>query len=263
MMWRVALGVVAAALIALAAHRARLLSTSGAIASSIVGSLAVAAGWNWGVVLVVYFVAAAVLSHFGRRAKSIRTDAIVAKPGPRDASQVLANGATFAVAAVGALIWPSPLWGALAAGSLAASEADTAATEIGTLFGGEPQSILTYQRVPIGTSGGVTALGTLAAVAGASFVSVIAVALDMVDARTTPWWAIVVCGFAGAMVDSLLGATLQARRWCDACNLGTERRIHRCGNTTRGAGGIRWLDNDAVNLVSSAAGGLLAAILAR
>ena len=261
MMWRVALGVVAAALIALAAHRARLLSTSGAIASSIVGSLAVAAGWSWGVALVGYFVAAAALSHFGRRAKSIRTDAIVAKPGPRDAWQVFANGATFSVAAVGALTWPSPLWGALAAGSLAASEADTAATEIGTLFGGQPRSILTYQRVPIGTSGGITALGTLAAVAGAAFMSVIAVALDVVDAHTTP--AVVACGFAGAIVDSLLGATLQARRWCDACNLGTERRIHRCGSTTRGAGGIPWLNNDAVNLVSSAAGGLLAAILAR
>src|SRR5262245_38208221 len=117
MMVRVALGVVAAALIALAAHRKRLLSTSGGIAASIVGSLAVAAGWNWGALLVAYFVAAAALSHVGRRAKAARTDAIIAKPGPRDASQVLANGATFAVAAVGFLIWPSHLWGALAAGS--------------------------------------------------------------------------------------------------------------------------------------------------
>lgn len=263
MMWRVALGIVAATLIALAAERARLLSTSGAVAASIVGSLAVAAGWNWGVLLVSYFVAAATLSHIGRRAKSIRTEAIVAKPGPRDASQVLANGAAFAVAAVGALIWPSHLWGALAVGSLAASEADTAATEIGTLLGREPRSILTRQRVPVGTSGGITALGTAGAIVGAAFVAVTAIVLHVVDGRAIPWWTIVGCGFAGAVVDSLLGATLQARRWCDACNLGTERRIHRCGNATRAAGGIRWLDNDAVNLVSSAAGGLLAAILAR
>src|SRR5262245_59144673 len=261
MMWRVALGVIAAALIALAAYRARLLSTSGAIAASIVGSLAVAAGWNWGVLLVAYFVAAAALSHIGRRAKSVRTDAIIAKPGPRDASQVLANGAPFAIAAVGALIWPSHLWGALAAGSLAASEADTAATEIGTLLGGEPRSILTRRHVPVGTSGGITVSGTLGAFLGAAFVAVIAILIHVADRLAISWWTLVGCGFAGAVVDSLIGASVQARRWCDACNIATERRIHGCGNPTRASGGIRWLDNDAVNLMSSAAGGLLAAIL--
>jgi len=262
-MWRVALGVIAAALIALAANRARLLSTSGAIAASIVGSLAMIAGWNWGVLLVAYFVAAAALSHIGRRAKAARTDAIIAKPGPRDASQVLANGAMFAAAALGGLIWPSHLWGALAVGSLAASEADTAATEIGTLLGGEPRSILTRRHVPVGTSGGITAFGTVGAFAGATFTVIIGIVLHVVDSSAFHSLALVGCGFAGAVIDSLLGATVQARRWCDGCNLATERRIHRCGEATRAAGGVAWLDNDAVNLVSSAAGGLLAAILVR
>jgi uncharacterized protein (TIGR00297 family) len=262
-MSHVALGVIAATVIALTAHRARLLSTSGAVAASIVGSLAVAAGWNWGVFLVAYFVAAAALSHIGRRAKAERTDAIIAKPGPRDASQVLANGAMFAAAALGSLIWPSHLWGALAVGSLAASEADTAATEIGTLLGGDPRSILTRRHVPVGTSGGITAFGTLGAVVGAAFTAVAGIVLHVVDSSAFQSWALVGCGFAGAVVDSLLGATVQARRWCDVCNLATERRIHRCGTATRAAGGIHWLDNDAVNLVSSAAGGLLAVILAR
>jgi uncharacterized protein (TIGR00297 family) len=262
-MWQVALGVIAAALIALAAHRARLLSTSGAIAASIVGSLAVLAGWNWGALLVAYFVAAATLSHIGRRAKSARTDAIIAKPGPRDASQVLANGAMFAAAALGALVWPSHVWGALAVGSLAASEADTAATEIGTLLGGEPRSILTRQHVPVGTSGGITTFGTLGALVGAGFTVIIGTVLHVVDSSAFQSWTLVGCGFAGAVVDSLLGATVQARRWCDLCDLATERRVHRCGEVTRAAGGIAWLENDAVNLVSSAAGGLLAAFLAR
>jgi uncharacterized protein (TIGR00297 family) len=263
MIWRTASGALAAALIALIAHRARLLSTSGAIAASIIGTLAVAVAWSWGALLIVYFLAAALLSRLGRRAKEARTESIVAKPGARDAAQVLANGGAFAVAALGILVWPHAAWAALAAGSVAASEADTSATEIGTLFGGEPRSIVSARHVPPGTSGGVTLVGTLASVGGAAFVAMVALALGVLDARPLAFWIVAAGGLAGALLDSILGATLQARRWCDACNLATERRIHRCGNSTRAAGGIPWLDNDAVNLVSSAAGGLLAALLAR
>ena len=62
-------------------------------------------------------------------------------------------------------------------------------------------------------------------------------------------------------------ATLQARRWCDACGSETERMLHDCNTgsavPTRHLRGFRFLDNDVVNFVSSTAGGLLAALLAR
>jgi uncharacterized protein (TIGR00297 family) len=246
----------------LIAWRERLLSTSGAVAASIIGSLAVASAWSWGGLLVFYFVVAAIVSRVGRQKKEARTRLVIAKSGPRDAAQVLANGGVFAVAALGNVLLPHPAWAVVAASSLAASEADTSATEIGTLFGGEPRSILDRTRVPAGTSGGVTAVGTVAALAGASVVALVARLLGVVD-RPTTTWLILICGFAGAIVDSLLGATLQAKRWCDACNLATEHRVHRCGHRTRLVGGLSWLDNDAVNLVSAALAGLLAALLAR
>jgi uncharacterized membrane protein len=68
-------------------------------------------------------------------------------------------------------------------------------------------------------------------------------------------------GAAGAMADSLLGATLQERRWCDACALATERRVHDCGTRTRLAGGLAWMDNDAVNLLATLTGAVVAATL--
>lgn len=253
-------GFLLAALIALVAWRTRSLSSSGASTATIIGTLAVTAGWSWGVLLIVYFASSSALSHLGRSAKERRTASIVAKAGPRDAAQVLANGATFAAAALFLLLTPDARWIALGAGSLAASAADTWATEIGTLAGGNPRSILTWRTTQVGTSGGVSLTGTLAAIGGAAFVALVAASLG---------WTWIVCrnvligGIAGAFIDSLLGATLQSRRWCDACSRETERAIHDCGAQTRPHGGFFWMDNDVVNFMSATAGGLLAMILYR
>jgi uncharacterized protein (TIGR00297 family) len=262
-MGRLELGVAAAALFAFFAQRARLLSTSGAVAASFIGAVAVAVGWSWGALLILYFGFAAILSRIGRSRKAIRTEGIVAKEGPRDAAQVLANGGPFVAAAIGMLIRPHPGWAALAVGSLAASEADTSATEIGVLAGGEPRSLLTLQPVAPGTSGGITLAGTMASVVSAAFVAVVAGLLAVVALDADMIWRTTLAGVAGAFIDSVLGASLQTKRWCDGCNLPTERRIHRCGSDTRVVGGISWLDNDAVNFLSGAAGGLLAVLLSR
>ena len=60
------------------------------------------------------------------------------------------------------------------------------------------------------------------------------------------------------MVDSLLGATVQAMYYCPACEKETERRIHNCGTRTRPMRGVTWLNNDVVNFIATFFGGLLA-----
>jgi uncharacterized protein (TIGR00297 family) len=247
-------GAFAAAIIALAAHRARSLTRSGAMAAVVIGSLAVAVSWSWGALVVAYFVMTSALSRIGGDAKR-RAPSIIDKTGPRDAVQVLANGGVFAIAALGMLVRPHDAWLALAAGALAASAADTWATEIGTAFGGEPRSILTLKPVPPGSSGGVSIAGTTAALGGATAVALVALILG------TPVHtciAAAVGGFAGAIIDSVIGATLQAQRWCNRCAIATERAVHDCGEPTRIAGGLHWMNNDAVNFLSGLAGGLLA-----
>jgi uncharacterized protein (TIGR00297 family) len=260
MIGRTFAGLALAALISLAARRSRSLTSSGAIAATAVGTIAVAAGWNWGTLLIIYFAVSTALSRVGRASKERRTASIIAKGGARDATQVLANGAMFAAAALVATMRPDVRWIALGAGSLAASAADTWATEIGTLYGGTPRSILTWRTVPVGTSGGISAIGTVAAAAGAVFIGLVVAALGWTSmvARN-----VMIGGLAGAIVDSLLGATMQSRRWCDVCQRETERMVHDCGTPTRHLRGFVWLDNDLVNFLSNAAGGLIAAILTR
>ena len=248
---RAAGGLVAALAIAVAARRARSLSTDGAVCATVVGTVCVAAGWDWGALLIAFFLTGTVLSHIGRRRKEARTHAIVEKGGERDSLQVLANGGMFAVAALAYVAHPTTLWQAIGAGALASSTSDTWATEIGTMGAGTPRSILSGRPVAAGTSGGVTAFGTLAAIAGAAFLGGMALLLGW-PARVAA--AAVVGGVVGSTADSVLGATLQARRRCTQCNLATERLVHSCGAETTASGGLWWLTNDGVNAVSSAIG---------
>ncbi len=257
MLLRAAVGLLAATVIALAAHRAGSLSRSGAVAALLVGAAATAAGYAWGALLVIYFVASVGLSRLGGARKDARTASVVAKRGARDALQVVANGGIFAACAL--LVAPlGDTMSAAALGALAAATADTWATEIGTLYGGAPRSVRTGKAVSAGTSGGITATGSIAMIAGAAFIAVVAAALSL----PASMHVVTIAGIVGAMADSLLGATLQERRWCPACSTSSERRVHDCGAPTTFAGGLAWMDNDMVNLCATVVGAAVAVLLA-
>jgi uncharacterized protein (TIGR00297 family) len=253
---RAAAGALVAAAIALAAWRAGSLSRSGVAAAFFVGTIAIAAGWTWGALLIAYFVSSSLLSRMGAALKAQRSGSIVEKAGARDAAQVLANGAVFALAALLQVIHPSVLWLAAGAGALAASAADTWGTEIGMLSKSSPRMITTWKIVPTGTSGGVSAIGLGAIVAGALFMSV---AAWLVHRNVHVALAVSLGGLAGALVDSISGALWQSRRFCAQCNCATERFVHDCGTRTERAGGIGWLNNDGVNAVCTLVGSLVAA----
>lgn len=261
------MGVIGTAIVAVAARKSRTLSTSGVLASAVVGTVSLAAGWSWGMLLLAHFVAASSLSKIGGRRKAARIGPLVEKGDQRDATQVIANGGLYALAAFAYVVAPGQVWYAIGIGALAASAADTWATEVGTLAGGEPISIVHWQiaggwrlsgsRVPPGTSGGITLVGTLAGVAGALFIAAGA-ALAM---WPVSFAAAALGGLSGSLADSVLGATLQAQSYCDVCGALTERAVHTCGAPTRHVRGIRGFDNDAVNAVCSGVGALVALLL--
>ena len=260
MMARAIAGLALAATIAALAWRAGSLSRSGAGAAVIVGALAVTAGWSWGILLIWFFVSSSVLTHWRERIKTARTRSVVERGGTRDAVQVMANGAVFALAGAVGLWQGSTSWQAFGLGSLATAAADTFATEVGTAFGATPRLILGGRRVVAGTSGAVSGMGTLASFVGAASMGGAA----WVMAWTAPVAvAVSVGGVVGAFADTLLGATVQERRHCDQCGQATERRVHDCGTTTSRTGGMRGFRNDAVNLTSGALGGLAAVAMWR
>ena len=254
---RAAARAVLAIIVSAIAVNRRTLTRDGAVAASVTGTICAAAGWSWVAILIAFFITSTLLSRLGEDAKLETIRGLIEKGSERDALQVLANGGAFTLAAAGSVLAPSSAWFVIGAGALATSAADTWATEIGTLLSRSPRSILTWQRVNSGTSGGVSLAGTAAAVAGAAFIAVVA--------TLTGWPPRAVCaalvgGVAGCLLDSVLGASLQAKLWCDACGRETERNVHDCGATTRHAGGIRWMNNDLVNALSSIGGASIGAL---
>lgn len=223
-----------------------------------VGALSVAAGWAWAALLVGWFIASSALTRAGARAKAARTQATLGASGARTALQVLANGGVYAVAALAATLSATPWLGAAALGALAAAAADTWATEIGLLGGGTPRSIVTGAAVEAGLSGGVTWMGSLGGVAGAAAVAVAANLL--VPTMPASPLLIAGAGVLGGLGDSVLGATVQAKRRCARCDRWTERATHDCGVATDHGRGWRWMTNDTVNLLATCIGAAAASL---
>jgi uncharacterized protein (TIGR00297 family) len=71
--------------------------------------------------------------------------------------------------------------------------------------------ITTWERVPPGTDGGVTLLGSATGLAAGAVIAAVASAGGMIEWRQV--WIPVVVGFVGMLIDSMLGATVQRRGW--------------------------------------------------
>ncbi len=238
---------VLAGLVALVAYRRRALSLSGAFAATGVGSVVFARGGLHGAAtLLAFFVSSSALSRVGEGRRG--TGLAQAKGGRRDAAQVLANGGAATLA--------------LACGSqagfvngLAAAAADTWATEVGLLARQRPRLITTWSPVQPGVSGGVTLAGLLASVGGAALVG-------------GTWWLAggswravrlaVLTGVFGSVLDSVLGATVQALYSCCGCGTLSERRgCAECSGATQRVRGLAGVDNDVVNALATAAAAAL------
>jgi uncharacterized protein (TIGR00297 family) len=252
------IGAVFAGVLALGAWRARALSASGAGAAFVVGTLTYASGAvPFTLVLLAFFLPSVALSRLGKRRKRELVD--IGKGGARDAFQVLANGGVATACAVLFALTHDPRWAWAFAGAYAAATADTWATEIGTLARQTPRSIFTLRPIPTGLSGGITLPGTLAEIAGALWIGAAAFALLSGPRSALP--AVALAGVVGSTVDSILGATVQELRRCDACGRNCETDPHACGAPTRLVRGIPGASNDVVNLLATVAGAAVAFVL--
>jgi uncharacterized protein (TIGR00297 family) len=171
----------------------------------------------FGLLLAVFAVTLAATRLGGRRKQQLRA---AEAAGGRSASQVIAN---LGVAGLIAAVAPAG-WTVLAVAALAEAAADTSSSEIGLAFSGKTILITNWKPVRPGVDGGITLHGTAAALLVAGSIALTARFTGLVSAGNA---AIITCaGFLGTLIDSLLGALAERRGW---------------------------LNNDLVNLLSTAA----------
>lgn len=253
------------ALIAALAYWRGSLSESGALGALIIGTLTFGfGGWQWGILLAVFFISSSLLSHFKAEEKKVAAEKFD-KGHRRDMGQVLANGGLGAViATLSAFVpesaVPSAFWFFLFLGVMATVTADTWATELGTLSKQPPRLITNGRIVEVGTSGGVSPLGTTVSFLGGLTIGLVAgLITDYALLVTAAAGAI--GGLAGSLMDSLLGATVQQIYYSEARQKETEKKVEADGTPNQPLRGWSWMNNDIVNFLSSLVGGMISAAI--
>lgn len=259
------IGAVGALIVASSAYRKQSLTASGAAAAVLMGTIYYGAGnLFWFGTLLLFFITSTALSKY-RQSSKHELEKSYAKTGNRDAGQVFANGGIGMVLCLLHFINPHEAWIFLFIGVMATVTADTWATEFGSLSRKPPRSILNGKQLPAGTSGGVSWLGSTAAAMGGAVIGGGAWLFGLWSGLESDLIAFIIAGLlgglAGAFTDSLMGATVQKMYRCTVCGKAVEVHQH-CGKETKRSGGWSWMTNDAVNLISSLIGGLVAWLVA-
>jgi uncharacterized protein (TIGR00297 family) len=247
------LGIALGLVISAAAYAAKLLSASGAVMTFLLASpLYGIGGWQWTVPIVTFFVLSSLLSKAGAKRKA-SLETMFEKGGVRDYAQVAANGGVAGMLVILSYLVRDFNFYPLYLGAVAAVTADTWGTEIGLLSTSEPRLVTNWRPVARGSNGAVTLIGLVGGLIGAGVIAGSA-SPWIWDFRVALW--VVLAGAVGSLVDSLLGATVQAHYRCTVCSMVTERRTHH-EMPAEFVRGLRWMNNDAVNWVCALTGALV------
>lgn len=255
-------GLLLSGAVALASFRLRLLTVAGGLGAVAVGTLAFAiGGWPLWLLLMWFFGSSNVASKLMALSAVKRNGGAPASrkhSGPRTLRQVLANSVPFLACALAYTATGEPWLLLLASGALAASTADTWASEVGVYSRRPPVNILTREPMQRGLSGGVSPLGLAATVVGAVTSAFLAMLLFHAFGYAIPtgpdaFFFIIACGVVGSLVDSVLGVVMQAKYRCPNDAEGGLVETPPCGAQAALVSGYAWVTNDAVNLMSGIA----------
>ncbi|WP_291767593.1 DUF92 domain-containing protein [Caldivirga sp. UBA161] len=267
------IGLSASVALSVIAVKAKVIRRGAVPQSVLVGTLVTLSGLPSVLLFILFLLYATIVTRLGKEPKiklgvaydlEGRGARQVAAVGFTPSVMAMVSAATYAVglAAVAKIFLISYV------ASLAATSADTWASEIGVLSRSNPFLVtMPKAKVTPGTSGAVTLLGELSSLAGSAAIALTYLALAAAFNHSPNWvkfnWTTVnptiqvvllvfALGYLGEVLDSLLGALTQPKYYCDRCGMVTEQEVHTCGGRARLIYEPRIkLSNEDVNLLTS------------
>ena len=196
------------------AQRLPLLTRAGWIHAGVLGTLLWGSlGWRGWLAVVAYLVLGSLVTRLGFRQKQA-SGLAEARGGQRGPENVWGSALVGTVAALLTTAAPQA-WQLLLllgfAASFAAKLADTFGSEIGKRWGRHTVLITSLKPVAPGTEGAISLEGTAASLAGAVLMTLVMLALGLINGGRAALLVSVVALMA-TLLESLIGATLQ-RRW--------------------------------------------------
>lgn len=231
---------------------------SGLISGILVGSLfLLTGGYVAVIILLTFFLVGSIFTKYKYSYKE-RIKAAEPKGGARGWRNVFSNLFFPSLALLLHYINANYTYLVAFLSSISCSLADTLASELGPLDRRGPWMITNLRKVPHGTSGAISIIGTFSSLLGSFIIPLEALTFGMADLTTFILSSIL--GFFSSMFDSLLGATLQARFLCEHDGSVVED-TSSCYNGVIHLSGLPWINNHSVNIISTGFGFLLGLIL--
>ncbi len=245
------------------------LTWDGAIAGFYFGLIILGLGsWTWGAMYVSFFIIGSLFTFIGKNKKKDATEEFEKGKTARDSVQAMVNSIVPAVLAFIAILAQEPIFTIMAGGAFATSLSDTLGTEIGVLSKKKPRiSKKPWIKAERGTPGAVSIIGLLSSIIAAAVIAGIGFGVSYLDSlvvmsssKVLFLIAVIIGGFLGAYADSIFACTIQKMNKCKKCSKITEKDFH-CSEETVFYSGIRWMQNDVVNLFSVAIGAFISALV--
>ena len=180
----------------------------------LVGLLVFAGAGYTGIAMLATFFLLGTTATSWRMSQKQRIGLAENNKGKRTAGQVLANAGVAAILGLLAILAPAyaDLFSLMIAASLASATADTLSSELGNLYGRKFYNILTLKKDTRGLDGVVSVEGTMLGVVGSLCIAVVYSTSLGLGIKVL---LIVIAGTIGNLFDSVLGASLERKKYLD------------------------------------------------
>jgi len=209
MLERLAVDVAVVAVLGAGSYKFGALDGKGAVSASLLGLAVIELGGIYPFLALLAFVILGVLATRYRYEEKRKRGVAQSNGGMRSWGNVIGNGLAVVLFLVLEKLSMMDTFWAATFSAIATVNGDTLASELGKVLGKRPRLITNLRPAKPGTNGAVSLEGELFALLGCLAIALFALPLTAHKLRM--FLAVVLGGFIGVNLDSLIGATLENR----------------------------------------------------